>query len=94
MLTSSAPQPSSTVDIVPYNTWDPLVASPLRHTKPTAHALTQKTYIANRNGTCPKPAQEDITDDFVSSTPRLYRDDLATLPTFHYLIDQTNSSLS
>jgi hypothetical protein len=93
MLTSSPPQPSYVVDVAPHDTRDPLAASPLPHTKPVPHALTQKTYIANKNKNCLKPTQEDIADGSVSSTPGPYRDDLASLLMFHCLIDQTNSTL-
>jgi hypothetical protein len=82
------------VDVAPNDTWDPLVASPLPHTKPVAHALTQKTYLANQNKTCPKPAQEDIADDSISSMPTPYHDDHATHPMKDSLLDLTNSTLS
>jgi hypothetical protein len=94
MLTSSPPQPSATVDIAPHDIRDPSVASPLRHTKPVAHALTQKTYIANQNEICSKPTQEDIADGSISSTPGPYFDNHATLPTFHSQLNQTNLTLS
>jgi hypothetical protein len=94
VLTSSPPQPSSIADIAPHDTWDPLAASPLPHTKPGAHALTQKTYVGNQNNICPKPAQEDIADGFVSSTPGPYHAHHASHPQFHCRIPQTNSTLS
>jgi hypothetical protein len=43
MLTSSPPQPSSTANVTLQDTPDPSVASSLPHTKPKAHALTQKS---------------------------------------------------
>jgi hypothetical protein len=92
--TSPPLQSSCVVDVDPNDTWDPLVASPLPHTKLVAHGLTQKTYLANQNKTCPKPAQEDIADDAVSSTPTLYHDDHATHPMKDSLLDLTNSTLS
>jgi hypothetical protein len=72
VLTSSPPQPSSATDVAPQDTRDPSAASPLPHTKPRAHTLTQKTYVANQNNICPKPAQEDIADSSVSSMPEPY----------------------
>jgi hypothetical protein len=89
---TSPPQPSSTADVAPQDTWGPSAASPLPHTKLRAHALTQKTYIVNQNNICPKPAQEDIADCSVSSTPEPYRAHRASHPKFHY--DQTISTLS
>jgi hypothetical protein len=94
MLTSSPPQPSSAADVAPHDTWDPLVASPLRCTKLIAHALTQKTCIENSNEICPKPAQEYIADSSISSTPGLYHDDHATHLMKDSLLDLTNSTLS
>jgi hypothetical protein len=84
MLTSSPPQPSFTTDVAPQDTRDPSTASPLPHTKPRAHALTQKSYVANQNNICAKPTQEDIADDSFSSTPGPYHADGASGPTFHY----------
>jgi hypothetical protein len=60
MLTSSPHQPSSAADVVPQDTQDPSAASPLPHTKPEAHAMTQNTNVENQNNICLKPAQEDI----------------------------------
>jgi hypothetical protein len=73
VLTCFPPQPSSAADVAPQDTQDPLAASPLPHTKPRAHVLTRKTYVANQNNICPKPSQEDITDGFVYSTLGPYR---------------------
>jgi hypothetical protein len=84
VLTSSPPQPSSTPDVAPQNTWDPSASSPLPHTKLRAHALTQKTYVVNQNNICPKPAQEDIADDSVSIMPEPYRAHHASRPKFHH----------
>jgi hypothetical protein len=89
VLTSSPPQPSSTANVAPQDKRGASVASPLPHTKPGAHALTRKTYIANQNNTCPKPAQEDIADGSISSMPEPYR---ASHPKFHRA--QTISTLS
>jgi hypothetical protein len=83
VLTSSPPQPSSAAAIAPQDTCDPSATSPLTHTKPRAHVLTQKSYIANQNNICPKPPQEDIVDDSFSSTPGPYRADGASHLTFH-----------
>jgi hypothetical protein len=94
VLTSPPPQPSSAVDVAPQDTRDPSAASPLPHTKPGAHALTQKTYIANQNNIYPKPAQKDIADDSVSNTPGSYRAHRASHPWFHCCIAQTNSAIS
>jgi hypothetical protein len=55
MLTSSPPQPSSVADVAPQDTRGPSAASPLPHTKPRAHALTRKSYVANQNNICPNP---------------------------------------
>jgi hypothetical protein len=90
VLSSSPPQPLSAADVAPQDTRDPSAASPLPHTKPGAHALTRKTYVANQNNICPKPAQEDIADRSISSTPRPYRADHASCPPFHCCIAQTN----
>jgi hypothetical protein len=94
MLTSSPPQPSSTTDVAPQDTQDPSVDSPLPHTKPVAHVLTQKTYIVNQNEIYPKPAQENIAHGSVSSTLGPYRDDHSTLPILHLFRTQTNSTIS
>jgi hypothetical protein len=83
VLTSPPPQPSSAADVAPQDTQDLSAASPLPHTKPGARALTQKSYVANQNNICLKPAQEDITDSSFSSTPGSYRADGATHPLFH-----------
>jgi hypothetical protein len=83
MLTSPPPQPSSVADVAPQDTRDPSTASPLSHTKPRAHALTQKSYSANQNNICPKHPQEDIADDSFSSMLGLYHTDGASQPTFH-----------
>jgi hypothetical protein len=83
VLTSSPPQPSSVVDVTPQDTQGPSAASPLPHTKPGAHALTQKFYVANQNNICPKPVQEDITNGSISSTPEPYRAHHASHPKFH-----------
>jgi hypothetical protein len=93
MLTSP-PQPSSTADVAPHDTRDHWAASPLPHTKPVAHALTKKTYVTNQSEICPKPAQEDNADGSISSMLGPFHDDLASLPMFHCLIAQTNSTLS
>jgi hypothetical protein len=90
MLTSPPPQPSSTAVVAPQDTRDLSATSPLSHTKPGAHYLTQKTYIANQNNICSKPAQEDIADGFVSRTPGSYR---ACRPQFHCHVGQTNLTL-
>jgi hypothetical protein len=42
MLTSSPSHPSSIAEVAPQDTRDPATASPLPHTKPRAHVLTQK----------------------------------------------------
>jgi hypothetical protein len=68
VLTSFPPQPSSATDVVPQDTQDPSAASHLPQTKPRAHTLTQRNYVANQSNTCPKAAQEDIADDSVSIT--------------------------
>jgi hypothetical protein len=94
MLTSSPPQPSSADDVAHQDTRDPSVASPLRHTKPIAHALTQNTYGANQNEVCHKSAQEDIVDGSVFNMLGLYHDDHSTLPILHSLLTRTNSALS
>jgi hypothetical protein len=94
MLTSSPPQPSFATNVAQHDTWDSLVTSPLQYTKLVAHALTQKIYIVNQNENDLKPAQKDIVVGSVSSTIWPYRDDHATLPTFHFLLNQTNSTLS
>jgi hypothetical protein len=94
VLTSSPLQPSSTAVVSPQDTRDPSATSPLPHTKPGAHALTQKTYVANQNNTCLKPTHEDIADDSVSSMPGSYCADCASHPWFHCCIAQTNSNLS
>jgi hypothetical protein len=84
MLASSPPpKPSSVADVGPKDTWGPSAASPLPHTKPRAHALTRKSYVANQNNMCPKPPQEDIVDDSFSSTPGPYSADGASRPTFY-----------
>jgi hypothetical protein len=84
ILTSSPPQPSSVADVDPQDTQGPSVASPLPHTKPRAHALTRKTYVANQNNICLKSAQEDIADGSASSTPEPYRAHCASRPKFHH----------
>jgi hypothetical protein len=86
MLTSSPPQPSSTADVALQDTLDPSVASPFPHTKPRAHALTRKCYVANQNNICPKPPQEDIANDSFSSRPGWYRADGGSRPMFHYCV--------
>jgi hypothetical protein len=83
VLTGSPPQLSFVASVAPQDTWDSLAASPLPHTKPGAHVLTQKTYVANQNNIYPKPAQEDITDSFFSSTLGSYCADGASPPSFH-----------
>jgi hypothetical protein len=82
MLTSSPPQPSSAPDIAPQDRWDPSAPSPLPHTKPRAHALTQKSYVGNQNNICPKQPHEDIADGSFSSTLGPYRADGASRPMF------------
>jgi hypothetical protein len=94
MLTFSPPQPASAIDVAPHDTRDHVATSSMPHTKPVAHALTQKTYIANQNKMCSKPSQKDTPDSIVSSTPEPFHDDLTSLPTFHFLIAQINSTLS
>jgi hypothetical protein len=94
MLTSRPPQLSSIADVVSQDTQDLLVTSPLRHTKPVAHALTQKTCIANQNEICPKPALEDTGDSSISSTQGSYLHDHATHPMKYSLIDLTNLTLN
>jgi hypothetical protein len=54
--TSPPHQSFFATDVAPHDTRDPLVASPLPHTKLIAHALTQKTNIANQNKIYPKPS--------------------------------------
>jgi hypothetical protein len=83
VLISSPPEPSSVVDIAPKDTWDSSATSLLSHTKPRAHALTQKSYVANQNNICPKPPSKDIVGGFFSNTPGLYRADGASRPMFH-----------
>jgi hypothetical protein len=61
----------------------PSATSPLPHTKPGAHALTRKSYVANQDNICPNPTQEDIVDGSVSSTPESYRAHRANRPKFH-----------
>jgi hypothetical protein len=92
VLTSSPPQPSSAADVAPQDTRDPSATSSLPHTKFGAHALTQKTYVANQNNICPKPTQEDIADGSVSNIPEPYRAHHASCPKFHHA--QTISTLS
>jgi hypothetical protein len=94
VLTSRPPQLSSIADVVSQDTQDLLVTSPLRHTKPVAHALTQKTCIANQNEICPKPALEDTGDSSISSTQGSYLHDHATHPMKYSLIDLTNLTLN
>jgi hypothetical protein len=94
MLTSFPSQPLFAADVAPQDTRDPSVMTPLPHTKPRAHALTQKTYVANQNNICPKPAKEDIADGSVSSTPRPYHAHRASRPQFHCRVCQINSTLS
>jgi hypothetical protein len=86
MVTSSPPQPSSAGDVAPQDTWGTSAASPLPQTKPRAHALTQKLYVANQNNIYPKPPQEDIADSSFSSMPGPYCADSASHPMFHYCI--------
>jgi hypothetical protein len=83
VLTSSPPQPSSAANVAPQDTCDPSTTSPLPHTKPRAHALIQKTYVANQNNFCPKLAQEDIANSSVFSMPGPYRANGASHPPFH-----------
>jgi hypothetical protein len=92
MLTSSPPQPSPIANVTPQDTWGPSATSPLPHNKPGAHALTWKTYIANQNNICPTPAQEDIIDSSISSTPEPYRAHHVKCPKFHHA--QTISTMS
>jgi hypothetical protein len=101
LLTSSPPQPSSVTDVPPQDTWDPSAASTLQHTTSTlqhtkhiAHALTQKTYVANQNKICPKAALEGTSDGSIPSTPAPYCDDHATHPMMDSLLDLPNSTLS
>jgi hypothetical protein len=82
-LTSSPPQPSSAADVAPQDTRDPIAASPLPHTKPRAHALTQKSYVANQNNIYPKHPQEVITNGSFSNKPRPYRAKCGSRPMFH-----------
>jgi hypothetical protein len=56
MLTSSPPQSSSAANVAPQDIRHPSATSPLPHTEPRAHALTRKSYVANQNNICPKPA--------------------------------------
>jgi hypothetical protein len=93
MLTSSPPRPSVTADIAPQDTRDPSTTSTMVDTKPVAHVLTRKTYIANQNKMCLKAAQEDTVDGSVSSMLGLSRDDIASLPTYRHWT-HTNSTLS
>jgi hypothetical protein len=93
VLTSYSPRPSSAADVTPQDTRDPLVASPLSHTKPVAHVLTRKTYIANQNKICPKAAQEDTVDGSVSSTSGPSHNDVARLPMYRHRT-HINSTLS
>jgi hypothetical protein len=94
MLTSFPRQPSSTAVVAPQDTRDPSAASPLLHTKPEAHALTRKSYVANQNNICPKPAQEDIADGSFPSTPEPYHANSVSHPPFHCCIAKINSTLS
>jgi hypothetical protein len=86
VLTSYPPQLSSTADVASQDTRDPSIASPLPHTKPEAHAVTQNTYVANQNNICPNPAQEDIVDVSFSSTPGPYHANDVSRPPFHCCI--------
>jgi hypothetical protein len=92
VLTSSSPQSLSVANIAPQDTRDPSAASRLPHTKPGAHALTRKTYVANQNNIYPKLTQKDITDSSVSSMPEPYCAHRASRPKFHSA--KTNSTLS
>jgi hypothetical protein len=80
---TSSPQSSSIVDIAPQDTQDPTAASPLSHTKPRAHALTRKSYVANQNNICPKPPKEDIANSSIACMARLYHADAGSHPMFH-----------
>jgi hypothetical protein len=90
VLTSFPPQPCVTA---PQYKWDRSAAAALPYTNLIAHILTQKTCVANHNIICPKAAQEDTIDDYVSSTPGPSQYDLASLPTYHRRI-HINSTLS
>jgi hypothetical protein len=92
VLTSSLPQLSYAADVAPQDTRDFSATSPLPHTKPGAHALTRKTYIANHNIICLKPDQEDIADGSISNTLGPYLAHRASCPKFYHA--QTNSNLS
>jgi hypothetical protein len=82
-LTSSPPQPSFVANVAPHDTRDPGAASPLPHSKPRVHTLTQKSNVANQNNICLKPPQEDIANGSFSSMPGSYRADAGSHPMFH-----------
>jgi hypothetical protein len=86
--------PQFVADVAPQDTHDHVATSSLPHTKTVAHALTQKTYLANQNKMCPKHAQKDTADGSISSMPGLYRADRASHPSFHCRLAQSNSTLS
>jgi hypothetical protein len=67
VITSSPPRPLAATDVAPQDTYHRSAASSLPDTKPVAHVLTLKTYIANQNKIYHKAAQEDTVDDSVSS---------------------------
>jgi hypothetical protein len=52
---------SSAADVTPQDTLDPLVASPSPHTKPIAHALSQKTYSSNQIKLVPNPLRRILS---------------------------------
>jgi hypothetical protein len=79
----SSSSASSAVDVALQDTQNPSTTSPLPHTKPRAHALTQKSYVANQNNICPRPPQEDIANGSFSSRPGRYHADSGSHPTFH-----------
>jgi hypothetical protein len=77
----------------PQHTRDHLATTVLPYTNPVAHILTQKTCIASHNKICPKAAQEDTVDGFVSSTAWPSQYDPASLPKYHRRTHM-NSTLS
>jgi hypothetical protein len=83
VLISSPSQLSSAANVAPQDTWGPSATSPLPHTKPRAHVLTRKSYVANQNNIYPKPPQKDVADSSFFNMPGLYGADGANRPMFH-----------
>jgi hypothetical protein len=65
VVISFPPQPCAAA---PQYTQDRSATAALSYTNRVAHILTQKIYIANHNKICHKVAQDDIIDNYVSST--------------------------